>query len=276
MLVRDVRKNQSMSMLFGQDFAPLIEKVALDGFPPTLFQLVHKALGCVHMNVFTLAHTQQGRLVLAENTGNSQIARDLGCRYIDQYWSLDPVNVARWYAEPGLRLYEIGPQDIADTDYRRQCYTSVGVGARLSVCETRPEGMIRVNFYRLEPFSDQEKDAIVSSLGLLLPLLRRHVVEADETPDTAAEFERRLMKSAPELTAREREVCALIALGVTSEGIGLELGISLNTVLTYRKRAYARLQIVSQNQLLRLICMRDQDLPQHLSPNGPLPFALQA
>ncbi|MES2529897.1 MAG: LuxR C-terminal-related transcriptional regulator [Pseudomonadota bacterium] len=42
-------------------------------------------------------------------------------------------------------------------------------------------------------------------------------------------------------------------LGVTSEGIGIDLGISRNTVLTYRKRAYARLNISSQNQLFRLI-----------------------
>lgn len=37
------------------------------------------------------------------------------------------------------------------------------------------------------------------------------------------------------------------------EAIALTLGIRRNTVLTYRKRAYARLGISSQNELVRLI-----------------------
>jgi len=63
----------------------------------------------------------------------------------------------------------------------------------------------------------------------------------------------RLKTVAPELSPREIEVCIRIMLGVTSEGIGIDLGISRNTVLTYRKRAYARLNISSQNQLFRLL-----------------------
>jgi len=55
------------------------------------------------------------------------------------------------------------------------------------------------------------------------------------------------------LTSREADVCAAIIRGVTSEGIALELGVGLNTVLTYKKRAYARLNISSQNQLMRLV-----------------------
>jgi len=45
----------------------------------------------------------------------------------------------------------------------------------------------------------------------------------------------------------------LIASGLSSHVIALELGISINTVLTYRKRAYARLDISSQNELMQLL-----------------------
>ena len=40
---------------------------------------------------------------------------------------------------------------------------------------------------------------------------------------------------------------------MSSEAIALTLGISVNTVLTYRKRAYTRLGICSQNELVRFI-----------------------
>lgn len=36
-------------------------------------------------------------------------------------------------------------------------------------------------------------------------------------------------------------------------GIALELGAGINIVLTYRKRAYARLGISSQNELMRIL-----------------------
>ena len=55
------------------------------------------------------------------------------------------------------------------------------------------------------------------------------------------------------LSEREASVCTGIILGMTSEGIALDLGISVNTVRTYRKRAYARLMISSQNELMKLI-----------------------
>jgi DNA-binding CsgD family transcriptional regulator len=68
-----------------------------------------------------------------------------------------------------------------------------------------------------------------------------------------AQYEQCLKRSAPMLSRREVEVCACIAAGLNSEAIALELGISLNTVLTHRKHAYARFKISSQNQLLKLI-----------------------
>jgi DNA-binding CsgD family transcriptional regulator len=57
----------------------------------------------------------------------------------------------------------------------------------------------------------------------------------------------------PLLTAREAEVCACIVHGMSSEGIALELGISVNTVRTFRKRAYSRLNICSQNELMKVV-----------------------
>ena len=54
------------------------------------------------------------------------------------------------------------------------------------------------------------------------------------------------------LTSREREVCERIVLGYTSIGIGLDLDIAFSSVLTYRKRAYAKLGIGTQNELFAL------------------------
>lgn len=51
------------------------------------------------------------------------------------------------------------------------------------------------------------------------------------------------------LANREKSVCIGILTGHTTEAIGLHLGISVNSVLTYRRRLYQKLQINSQNEL---------------------------
>ena len=84
-------------------------------------------------------------------------------------------------------------------------------------------------------------------------LWRHYEAEEPARDGTLPAFRARLAAVAPSLSARERDVCALIASGLTSEGIALELGVGINTVLTYRKRAYARLGISSQNELMRIL-----------------------
>ncbi|CCM79938.1 MULTISPECIES: helix-turn-helix transcriptional regulator [Rhizobium] len=54
------------------------------------------------------------------------------------------------------------------------------------------------------------------------------------------------------LTSREREVVTMILRGHSSESISYNLGISITTVKTHRKRAYEKLNISTQAELLSL------------------------
>ena len=54
------------------------------------------------------------------------------------------------------------------------------------------------------------------------------------------------------LTPRENQVCQRILSGYGSEAISAELGISLHSTFTYRKRAYQKLGICSQNELFAI------------------------
>lgn len=237
--------------------ASLIESVGREQFPGRLFRAAHESIGCAHISAF--AFDPQGRpaVIFAENAGPSAVAREIGDRYVERYWRMDPISDAGRADRPrfGLHMVEVTADDIPYADYRRECYTAANLGARMSVCEARSYGMIRLNFYRAHDFLPMQKSAIFDAVDLLMPLLWRHSLDHFEPlrrrgkPD----FEARLAQVAPSLSPREREVCALIAAGLNSEGIALRLGVSLNTVLTYRKRSYSRLQISSQNELLRLL-----------------------
>jgi DNA-binding CsgD family transcriptional regulator len=60
-------------------------------------------------------------------------------------------------------------------------------------------------------------------------------------------------ESGPALSGREAAACVGIVRGHSNETIALHLDLSINSVRAYRRRAYAKLQITSQNELLALI-----------------------
>jgi DNA-binding CsgD family transcriptional regulator len=57
----------------------------------------------------------------------------------------------------------------------------------------------------------------------------------------------------PPLSAREAAVCARIVTGYSNEAIALDLDLSFHSIRTYRRRAYAKLRVTSQNELFALI-----------------------
>ncbi|MFG1375214.1 helix-turn-helix transcriptional regulator [Xanthobacter oligotrophicus] len=51
------------------------------------------------------------------------------------------------------------------------------------------------------------------------------------------------------MSPQEAQVCALIACGLSVVAIALELHISAETVVTFRKRAHGKLAITSRGEL---------------------------
>ena len=151
----------------------------------------------------------------------------------------------------GTVVVRSGPGDIRCTAYRKECYGDVGLIERVSAISSCGGETVRIMIYRSRRdgrFDDGAISSLARNAGLLSALLLRHERGAARTE--AAPPLRRGERPMPK---RESQVCEAIVRGMTSEAIGLELGISLNTVLSYRKRAYARLGISSQNELLKLL-----------------------
>lgn len=93
-------------------------------------------------------------------------------------------------------------------------------------------------------------------LQAIYPLILAHYRLYTQTrlEKTSCEWiSQRLQERFPELTEREVAVCARSVRGLTTEGISLDLGIKITTALTYRRRAYARLNISSLQQLSLLV-----------------------
>lgn len=243
---------------FARSAIDLVDCVGRAEFSATLFRLAHEATGCQHLTAFALDGHRSPSIVLAENVGSSRVAFLLAQKYAAHYWRLDPANrvFANVGATAGYWGVESSASDITDAVYRGHCYNAVGLDHRLSISHRSQGRIYRLNFYSGygRRFSEAASSSILETADLLMALVRRHGAEAENGPGMGADtFAQRLRRLAPTLSARELEVTALIASGLSSHGISLELGISINTVLTYRKRAYARLNISTQNELMHLL-----------------------
>jgi DNA-binding CsgD family transcriptional regulator len=184
---------------------------------------------------------------------------DLFPDYRRWYLRLDPVSDA--YPEApelgDVAVQRVRPRHIASVGFRRRIFDDAGIVERISVIQ-RGAGAWRVmNVARHSSdgfFSDGEVDALVGLACLVLPMLPlNRERQAPPAQLTVAELELRFAERFGSLTRRECQVCARAALGMSVEAAALDLRIAGSTVLTYRKRAYQRLDVASPVELCALI-----------------------
>lgn len=172
--------------------------------------------------------------------------------------------------DPNLRLagtvleasvLRLRRDEIEHAGYREACYLRAGLIERLTVASSRDGRLVALNLYRREQsglFAPEEVAMIERLARFLGALAAKHVnmlgalLRSRERGDRIAAAAARLHALDGRLTRRELDVLARILVGMTSEGIALDLRISPNTVLTYRKRGYARLRVTSQAELFSL------------------------
>lgn len=184
-----------------------------------------------------------------------------GSTYISQFLPSDPLQAAiDMVRDPGavVRL-RVSPRDIVVPRYRAMLERA-GVIERVSFVQNHDKAWRCMTVVRRAPsglFSDHDLDWLGSFFRLATPLIDRHRMLVGEVvenrADRIAELERRFARGFPDLTARERQICARAAIGVSIEGAALDLGIGASSVLTYRKRAYRRLGVTSAFELARLV-----------------------
>lgn len=117
-----------------------------------------------------------------------------------------------------------------------------------------------VGFSITAPGAGSEPTSSLSDLcraaPLLLSLISKHIDMLDREErlsssiSSLAEIEGRIAAAPEQLSQREADVCARILYGLSTIGTALDLGIGEESVMTYRKRAYRRLGIASQRELL--------------------------
>jgi DNA-binding CsgD family transcriptional regulator len=141
---------------------------------------------------------------------------------------------------------------VSNAAYRAACYTDVGIRERASVLVLLPTGQrAAVSFYRslAQPEFDDEDFARIAAHAQLLADATAAHGRAAGTARGAAEpaLASRLLA----LSLREREVIGHLLAGRTAKEAARAMGVELSTARTHQYRAFRRLGIRSQKELLR-------------------------
>jgi DNA-binding CsgD family transcriptional regulator len=247
-----------------QGLERIIAGLGTSGFRVGLLASVNSVTTVDHAAVIRFDGASQARIIASATRDSARInGKYVKDAYERRYFRSDP-NRAAWQAsflEQGPQFRRLRPQQLTDENYRYHCYETPGLIDRLSIIAPTGNFLYCINLYRCAdtgPFSESEAQAVLGYAPVLAALSVKHdqvtyknPVVSDRT-ERVSELAQRLSTIQKRLTQRELEIAARILIGMTSEAIALDLGITSSSVITYRRRAYAKLGIASQSELFSL------------------------
>jgi DNA-binding CsgD family transcriptional regulator len=238
------------------DITPAVLAIGRPDFPKVLIDTLRRQAGVGHCMVFAL--TRAGATECLLDAGNIPTGGDLGAAYAGQFHESDPNRDALFEGEDStpIALPSFAPR-MYGARYRKIFFNDSDIVDKCATAIWVDDTCFYVNFYRITSqgrFGDAERarlQAIAPAIGASVARHFQQVATATPDQSLAMLFATRAPLSV--LTPREQEVCRHILLGFSSEAISRALGISLHSTLTYRKRAYERLGISSQNELFSIV-----------------------
>jgi DNA-binding CsgD family transcriptional regulator len=238
--------------------AHLVDAIGQDRFGPALASFLHGLCGADHFAAFRLGQDEL-REVAACCVEPARTARDRVESYVKQgLWKYDPAmtEAQRCVQRATPTLIHVDFSDQGYTDLRPRVYPHVR--DRVLLCGRAAGGAFGLSVLRSDPhspFGDDNLRRLGDAADLLVAVLGKHAELCQARPNVA-----HALTALPDieccivdmgaLPRREAEVCARILYGMSSVGIALDLSVSEETVKTYRKRAYQRLNIGSERELL--------------------------
>ncbi|CAE6959370.1 helix-turn-helix transcriptional regulator [Paraburkholderia domus] len=150
-------------------------------------------------------------------------------------------------------------EDVTLADHRA-LYSHARIAERVSILHCLPDRTwVAINLYRGAAhgsFSANELAHLSGTACAITQAVTRHVALRKSFNSTgtasfrsAAELSEEIVHRYPDFPRREREVMSGLLRGLTFDGVACELGVSFATVVTYKQRLFARLNIHTRPQL---------------------------
>ncbi len=241
-------------------FGNIIKSLGTETYPSACLDMLERALGADHWGIVRYRGTRPIACIVTASRKKVPTVEQSINKWLDHCYHADPALQAVIRHRLETTVTKIDVDDIEDPQYRH-CYELNRIRERLTYFS-----MVGSELYQLSIFG-QSRRKMLSSLGvnyfaalanLLLDASVKHVslTRSGSAPSTLMDVDRneRLLLSLPDrLSKRECEVCARAVAGQTIDETAAELKVGRTSIATYRQRAYQKLGITRQNQLIALI-----------------------
>lgn len=247
-----------------QALAECLATLGDERFNAAYLHLIEKTIHADQCMVFSF---KSGRpeCYLSHSKRHKKTAINLAQKYLRHGFRNDPLqqhisNIRQTGASQIISLSSL--KNHMSQAYYDAFFRSCGIGDKISVITSRKTETLLLNFYWFEencpvPFSN--KTTLAPFWQTIAQLAAMHFA------DTSSADLRSPLNS---LSKREKDICEAILNGMTSDAIAWQFDISLNTVKTYRQRAYAKLGINSKAALFAL-CKAPANHPRDTKPDTP-------
>lgn len=257
-----------------------------DNFDAAFLDLADTIAGVDHIMVFASPAGQAPRCIINRGAITTPIAEAAADRHVKRLASHGSLARADQHRQADGPVWLEDQSMTGGSGSLRAQWPEPGVFIEMATFhDVREHVGFIVQFYRTgsRGFTDYQRSRLRRFDRMLAAALCKHFgyLQVVETRDQC--LIGRVLTEAPAfqaITRRERLVCVGILAGHTSESIAINLDISINSVLTYRKRLYRKLGISSQNELFIRIfdsvfamdANDDVDMPRPRHADRPAPF----
>lgn len=235
----------------------LIDAIGHERFGPTLAEFLHPLCGAERFAAFRLASDE-----LCSVTAGCVLTARTAVEVIESYssggvWRTDTaLSEAQRSASDGTPVVvHTGCVDRPIQDLFSR--VNLRVSDRVLLYGRGNGGQFGLSILRMAPRATFSVDAVCrlgNVAGLVVSLLAKHaaVVRRAHTNQAlmALPSIENCIAATGDLPRREGQVCARVLYGMSSAGIATDLAVSEETIKTYRKRAYQRLSVGSERELL--------------------------
>lgn len=224
----------------------------------TMLDALNRFATVDHCALFIRLRGNDLRLLATESRVSRSNAARAAMHYMSEmhrYDATDDASIAiRETGDESVHLRYRTREEVTNARYRLACYEHVGIEDRLTMSNQHAGGAATLlNCYRDERtgrFADAELEALTEVAPLFLAFAQTHARLTIPHDIPVARWRESLDHNAgAALSSRELDVCSSLLSGCTLADTGKKLGISINTVITYSRRAYAKLGVGSIREL---------------------------
>jgi DNA-binding CsgD family transcriptional regulator len=213
-----------------------------------------------HCTVFRFTKDSSQRIgcsiLDAASRHHTSVARHTSELFVERFAQFDWNT--RYLGQGGpdvIRASYFSTRDLVHHEYRACCYDRNGLTDRLSFAMTYgSDSVVTFNLYRSirqGNISSHECAALLDAAPVIARASMRHAkLVRPANAECGIDLMKRL-RDGHTLTRREHQVCALLLDGLGIREAAARMGVQPSTATTLKKRAFARLNLQTKEDLLR-------------------------